>query len=530
VEKEKLRKTVVDLSTKFPGLISQIDQLTGGYRSLEEAVRNATAAKIAFTERQNVEKELETIRSTIRDIQGGWTFNRDASGRKILSKEEAAQMKALLAQEKDAQQRLETLPEIIKAKLKALNEEQKKSALPNSPSLNIPTQAELDKIKNAQEQFTKLTESLEVELTGFLQGEFAKRRQDAERDYRDNIRRIQDLSKTAKTSQKEITQALGDADRLRKERIAEIARQETQAIQDAKLAIKDIQTNIQSLNAAITLGNPFDDITADAEKARVEITKNYALAVRTLDEQVRKNPQLGNIATQTKGLLKQQYDAALQQQSIFTKQRQFEEGRALADSIKQNELAQAEISGNTLKIEQATNQKTIADLENRIANQKKILQENLLPALKLAPNSQDAQLGVAKAQTELDNLQLERKKAIQQGALREADIQSGSLQRIVDLLQNEINLYGKRPELVKKLIEAYNEYLSQLEKEKNLTGQTSEKQAEITQNIQGAKHTQTQLRVESTLFGRVLTKLQGITPPTGAFGDFFQTVVSGCHP
>ena len=527
-EKLLMDDAINKLRANFSKYGIDLDQLVEKYGSLTKAIKEARIEQATFEREKDLKEKIKKVQEDIQAL-GSPLEGVGEAGILFVDQKKLKDQQALLKQQSQLQQDFKNSRKDVIHQQEVLDAAERKAvadAKKGTQGFTTPSNTADNKVKTAKEELTKKLEALEVELTNFTAGEFAKRRADAERDYQDSVRRIKELAKTAKASQKEITQGLTDASQLRNARLAEIAKQESRELKDAKRTIDEIKANAQSLNAAITLTNPFDDITADAEKARVSITRDYALAVRALQDQVTKNPKLANIANETKIQLREQYEAALKQNDIFNQQRQFDEGRALLDLGQQNRVLQAEISNDTLEIEKATNEKIIADLQVRIDNQKNILQ-NAINALNANPLNKDLQLGHQKSIEDLNNLQLEQDKAVSQGSLRESAIQSDAIERVITSLKQEIDLYGKRPELVQKLIAAYSVYLEQLEKEKNLTGQSAEKQAEITQNIVGAKQSQRQLRSESSLFGKVLTSLQSITPPTGAFGDFFSTVVGG---
>ncbi len=527
-EKDRLKQTIIDLSKKFPELLSQVDQLTAGYGSLTDKIKGATAAKLAFLESQSIEKELERVRQEQQKILGGFTFNRDAKGGKILSADEAKRLKSYQAQQKDLLTRQENLPQTISSKLKAvLNPVETTKALPPGGSLHVPDESEINKIKNAREQLTKQIDKIEEEHTGFLKGEFAKRKLEAAHAFEEQQRQIKELAKTAgKSGSPEVLQALNDAKSNYAKTLQQINREETKAQQENNRVIQELRQSINSANAAITLDNPFDDLRAESKKAEEEIKKNSQLVFQALDEQARKNPAFKGVIDQIKALKAQETQILLAGNENALRQRQFEEGRALLDLQQQNKVMQEEIAGDTLKIEQATNARIIADLQVRIDNQKKIL-ENATIALQKNPKNPDLVLGQNKAVADLENLKLEQQKQQEASIRKQANIQSDAVQQVVGQLQQEIDLYGKRPELVQKLLAAYSEYIKTLEKERDITTQTVEARNQINGLIQQAQASATQLHTSTDSTAQAIDALQNLNLGSGDFSSLFKNILSG---
>jgi TP901 family phage tail tape measure protein len=526
-EKDLLASSVEKLKKGLPGYEDMLDRLTKKLGSVEAATKAVSIQQAALAGGKEIDDQIDKVRKAQQEmLLARHTLDRNGNWVPVASQQK--EFNQLKQQELELVKQRENLSARLVAAFKREDEAANpdKNKLPDSSGINVPDPEEAKKILKAKQDLNDKIQQMEVELTGFARGEFAKRRADTDKNFQEDVRRIREQGEEAKASQAEISKGIADAARLRQERLAEIAKQEAQAVNDAKRTIQDLKANVQALNAELTLGNPFDDITADAQKARVSITRDYALAVRAVQEAAKKNPKLAGIAEETKGLLRQQFEAALQQNQLFNDQRKFEEGRALADLQQQNKVLQQEIAGDTLKIEQATNAKILADLQLRIENQKGIL-ANAAAALSKDPENKDLRLGAEKAQAELAALQLEFNKQKEESARRQAAIETEGTKLVIDALEQEISLYGQRPELVRQLIVAYSEYLRALEKEKNLTKETAEEQARIAKEKKAARAAQVQLQVSSSKLGQVAKALHNIDLPEGKFRDFFSSVSSG---
>jgi TP901 family phage tail tape measure protein len=532
-EKEALRQKVQELAKQFPSLLKDIDKLSEGYLSLEEAIRKARIEQAKLTKESDLKTQLDKINDQIREQEARASTAQASAftpagfaGATIANPAGKGLLASLVNQKKKLLVDLKNVDRDVKAQIEKADSVAAAADSLANQGLNVPDPEEEKKILKAKQDLNDKIKQMEVELTGFTQGEFAKRRADADKNFQEDVRRIRELGEEAKASQAEISKGIADAARLRQERLAEIAKQEAQAVNDAKRTIQDLKANVQALNAELTLGNPFDDITADAEKARVSIIRDYALSVRALQEMVKKNPKLAGLAEETKGLLRQEMEAKLQGNRIVNDQRYFEEGRALADLQQQNKVLQAEIAGDTLKIEQATNAKVLADLQLRIEKQKGIL-TNAVAALGKDPGNKDLQLGAEKALADLENLQLEHDKQKAQSAKNQAVIETNGIELVIDTLKQEIDLYGKRPELVRSLVAAYGEYIKSLEKERALNKENAEIQADIAKRLREARKEQAGLAFDSTKLGQAAKFLTNIDLPDGKFKDFFGAVGSG---
>jgi TP901 family phage tail tape measure protein len=529
-EKLVMDDAITKLRANFAKYGIDLDSLVKKYGSLTQAIREARIEQATFEREKNLQDQLKKVNEEIEQVSP--LKNAFGVGFQSISEEDLDKFTQLQKKQRQIQQdlknsRKDTIQQqaiLDAAQRQALAEAQK-----GTQGFTLPDSSQANKIKNAQEQLTKQIEKIEEEHTGFLKGEYAKRRLEAEHAFQDQIRQIKDLAKTAgKSGAPEVLAALNEAEALKAEKLAEIKRQENQATQDANAALRDIQANVKVLQASITQSNPFDDITADALKAQTEIAKAYVLAGRALDEQARKNPgnkQFNDFIAQQKTARLKEFQAATAQNAALAEQRRVEEARLGLDLVNQNRQIQAEISGDTLRIEQESNQRVLDDLQVRINRQQELLQ-TATDAFNKNP-SQDARNGFIRALDELKNLQLQYEKTVAEGSRREAALPSEGAQQVIDQLQKEIELYGKRPELVQQLLAVYSVYIEQLERERDLTTQTVENRAKLNSLIKETRASATQLRTSVDTTSQIIDSLQNLNLGNSEFSSLFKNLLSG---
>ncbi len=533
-EKKLLSDVVAKLQGQFPNLLGDLKDLGNGYRSLSDEIRNATAQKIAFAEYDAVGKELEKVKRAQADIRSGNTFNRDAAGNKILSNAEVVQYKALQTQEKILIDRKENVSKFTIAKLKEIQANDKKSAaaLPDGSGKTLAIGSGKDgakEIENAQKQLNDKIMALQVELTGFTEGEYAKRREQAKKSYADSVRDIQTLGAKAKLSPSTIQADLTLANQVYQKSLQQIRIDQKNAQTEDNRLTASIIANVGKLRASLT-DNPFDDITADQTGSAINQLSAYGKAIDDLKTRLNKGEISPTDATARRTAL----DAQFKQETAASNKAHADQRRdlklALDEQTRQNLVSQTELSGDTLKIEQATNAKIISDLNDRITIQAKITKDatDRLSGSFANPQAKlDAQSGASKAKADLDALNVALQKQAQDSALKQAEIETSGIKLVIDQLEKEIELYGQRPELVQKLSFAYQLYLELLQKEASLTGQSAENVASLSKNIKDTTRKQTELKEASSSLGKVLSGLAGLNLGNSGFASFFQSTVSG---
>ncbi len=532
-EKELLSDALGKLKTQFPALNKPIEDLIKKYGSLANAVRTVRFEQAALTRTKAIDEQIKQVTTaagklrflTKTPITG--VVERSAAERKQLTNLQT-QEKALLKSRENVSK---DLIKLFKAEEEAAKKTERATVSGGGTSVSGGTAKTKGKTKGtiadlqtAQRQFADAAKKIEAERTGFELGEFRKREVEAEKAYQSQIAQLANLAKKGKISQSEVVKAQAEALKNYNATLAQIKDEELKYLSERQAFIQSIQNDTQRLNAELTQGNPFDDITADALAAASAIELSLGKAIDDLKEKFKKDKNSENYQKEEEALRRR---AALELQLV----KQTEEDKRTLATEAQNQLSRellalrVELSGDELAIEKAKNANILADLDFQIAQTKARLDK---ARKNLAPNpTQDEQLGLLNLETDFQSKQAQREKLVQEGAQREAVIVVAAQARKVEAIQREIDLYGERQDLLDKQKQALEELVRLLQEEADLTGQTNTKRDSIGQQISESTKSLVDINTKTGKFGQTLTALQKIKLPNQAFDSFFQTAVQG---
>jgi TP901 family phage tail tape measure protein len=525
-EKAALSKTLDDLVKKFPTLKSKIDEISNGYTSLTAEIQKAIKAQITLAEGAEIDKQLAKVQAAIQlqGVQRQFTPLTDPRDETKHQKD----LNALISQRNALLDRQKNLQKSADDRIQALLAPDKTNSPGNAPV--TPDTAAANARLKAAEELAKEIRKIEADLTGFEKGEFAKRRAEAEKTYQDEIAKINDLAKrSGKTGTDEVVQAKAEALRLRELNLAQISQSEQRAKQDSTDFVNQLRTQIKTLRAEISEGNPFDDLAAQLLQAKGTASKAYTDTLRQITDN-RKNASQDS-ATQSAfddqaRFAKVRYDLQLQQADQVFQTQIRNQKRALDEQVNQNKIAQADISGDTLKAIAATRDAQLAANQALLDDQKRYLAE-AQAALAKHPDDAVQQLAQQKALGEIQKYELEAQRIQQDAAQKSADVQVAAVQPVISFLQKQIELQGQSPELVAKLQAAYAELITQLQAAKDLTGQTADKQSQLTAEIQSTTEAQAQLSGQTSIVGKALAGLKNLNFGTGQAGNIFSGLING---
>jgi TP901 family phage tail tape measure protein len=522
-DKDRMRTIVLQLINDFPNLRGQLDSVTNGYRSMADAIRNATAAKIAFEEREALDKQIAELRQAKANIESSIGFNANGAGFRVLTPKQKKQIEEIQKREDELLKRRDNIPKTVIERLKQIYtvDNQEKPDLGGKNSA-VPDDAELEKIKNARESLARESQKIEENLTGFLKGEIEKRRVVALNDYNERIKKIKELAKAAKQENSpQVIKSLTDAKKVYDQELQAINRDQKRATIEAQLAIETLKAQISQLQASETIGNPFDDLIANADAAQNQIYNTYVTGVRALEDLVRRDPTQKASADQRRAELKQEFEIRTQ-----ANKQQFERERAelvkqLNETKQLNLQAAAELGGDQLEIERKNNDRILAGLKARITEQADLLKA-ALNSLDADPANPALKAGVEKLDSELEATLLEDAKQRQQTAQKTAQIEVDAVQQVIDIIKDQITLLGERPELVQKLIAANVELNRVLLKQRDITGQTAQFRQEIDERIRRTNLESSELGASTDSVSQLLDSLSNLNFNNSGLGNAFQ--------
>ncbi len=521
-EKKKLADAIDTLKKKFPDLLGDVDRLGKGFESLTQQILDAAKAKLSFAKDDSIEGELKRLKRAEADIRSQPTFSRDAAGNRILTDKDKKDIASLQAQEKDLLKQRDNLSKSTADSLKKIlaPDTVKDKGDGSGKNLKIGNDTANKEIENAQKQLNDKIMALQVELTGFTKGEYAKRKKAAEVSNAEIVRDIKALGAKAKLPQSTIDRDLTIAAQVYKKQLQQIQADQKTAIAEDKRLTDSILANAESIRASITASNPFDDITADANKATIAIIGDYAKAVSALQSRLNKHDIDPKDAQAQKDALRQQYEASLTQTKEFHDQQRIDAAIALAALTEQNVVAQTEMSGDTLAIEKANNKAILDDLALRIENQKVILEKARL-ALGKNPDNVDLQAGESKAAQELLATQLAVDKQTQESKQKVADLEAERAKQQIDLIQQQIDVFGQSPALAKELADAYQKYVDLLQKALELNTGNVEKTNELKKGIVETSSAKASLEASTDGIGKLLNSLSSLKTGNNTFDSIF---------
>jgi TP901 family phage tail tape measure protein len=521
-EKIKLKKEFTAFEKILPNFAGSLAAVTNGYRSMEDAIRNATAAQIAFTERSNVEEELKRIQDARDSLLQFNPFGPD--GKRLVTTSQQDQIAALDAQREAALKRLGNIAETTKKRLKELYPSQnQKQPVPDS-SLKIQDDEDIKKVLNARESLLKEIEKIEVDQTNFQQGEFAKRRAVIEKDYADQMRRIKKLATEAKKSgTAEVIDATRVAAENKVEALKRVDIEESIYQQRTLQRLKELKTSIQKIDAESTIGNPFDDLLAQAQEAQNAIEKTRDDARAALIEEAQNDPtKRGQYFREQLATINEVYkkDSAANAQRLVDARDQ--EIVNLKNIRRDTQVIRAEIMGDNLALLREESAQAVAELSDRLKREQKLLDaaatdKNLQASDEGLRNNALAGLNLLKSQVEKTQAQIAKVQSDTQQ--REAQIQQQNAKVIVDSIQEQINLLGERPELINQLVKANEEYMKQLELEAKLTSTTAARRKEIETAILTTKINNASIQANSDDISQALDTISSKKFENGSIGS-----------
>lgn len=517
-EKALLRAETDKLTNAFDKHGIDLQKLVDKYGDYSKAVAEARIQQAAFAREEGLQKELKTIQQLRKEA------NRDAKitldGVDFGAALERQQ--SFAKQEEELKNRIKSVNSDVRKEYAIQNAADKAFAAKGTKNLQVGAKNNNKTQINAAEQLTKQLERIQEDATGFALGEYAKQRLAAENNYKDQVRQLERTAATAKQSgSAAVIEGLQNLKNNYLRTLQEIDKQEKRSQLDARRTVEELKSQIASLNAGASIANPFDDITTQADLAADDINRSFSQSIRALNDLATKNPALTGIITETRALYQQVQTAQLESLKEQTEQQKFEQLRALRELQQQNLVGNQAIGNDTLAIERATNAAVLADLDLRIERQKELLAK-AKSDLSGNKSNVDLQLGFENAEAQLKKLENDRALQAQASAQRQADIEVAAAKRVVDAVQNQIDLLGERPELVAKLVAANDAYIKQLEQEARLTNLSAEKRAEIEQLIRQSRASSAQITAQNDGVARFLQGFQNFRSGNNSFDTAIQ--------
>jgi TP901 family phage tail tape measure protein len=551
-----------ELKKSFPELNGSMDELIKKYGSLEAAIKNVRIQQAALQLGKSIDDQLSTVRDSLSKFESGQSavFSLNTRTRqKFFSPEDQKSIDNLKKQEADLVSQRENLSQRL---VKMFKEEDKaangtsNSGKNGGKNLNTadPDKAKqaADKIVKAEQQLKDKILQIDIELTAASNGETAKRLQESLRQYQKDIQEIQERGKEAKATQEEINNGLDDAFSAYLKRNQDIQNERNKTFRENERLLNSLKSDIGVTLASISQGNPFDDIEADVKKATTAINIQYSEALERLAELQKQKLIPENLLNDLKAAYEKRKDADKELAVQAGNERLKQEKESLLQLKAQNDILVAELSNNQVDIIKANYKKAQDEISRNITETQKKLKDQLSAIDKTRASLNDARANVlfdpseaSKAQEQTLRIQLQgqerardlltqqlKNSSSQQflslseelKALQEQD--TANAERRIQELQREIDLYGQRPDKVRELISANEDYIKQLEKESDLNSGNDAKLADIAAKIQEIRKANAALSTSTDTTGRVLNSLKSINFG-GEFGSVFQNLISG---
>lgn len=507
-EEETRRKEIIDiLALKMPDQISKVVELTNKYGSMAKAIREVNIESAALENAKGLQKQLDDVNKAISSITRNKVSASNPLGSTVFSEGELDQLSSFQKQQESiiAKQK-NNRADIIKAFQTADKEAQKATqSFGKSIDLSNTAKKTNDQIRSAQEQFKKLQEKLEVELTGFTEGEYAKRRAAADKNYQDEIRQIDNLGKKGKLLVGEMTDAKAKALEVFQQTLNKINKDETVFLENRARSIRDIGLQIQTLRAQISATNPFDDIQASLESNIETINNQYTDALQKLKEQFNFKDTDPAFKNAVRGL---QIVRNLQLQNAKQVAKDTTTDALLKQQALNNQILslEAKLSGSRVRIAQTTNQAIIDDLVIR-------------------RNAALAKYGESAKETTALSLELDA--AIQQANKETAEKQIADQEDVIAAVNQEISVQGEKTTLLTEHKKALEVLVDLLERELQLTGLTAEERQAILDKLNQSRAALAQDNSKLSAFGAAMRGLENINLPSSQWTSFFKSTAKG---
>jgi TP901 family phage tail tape measure protein len=363
----------------------------------------------------------------------------------------------------------------------------------------------VQQIRNAQRQFRNIVGRTEAELTGYLQGEYAKRRKLAETNYQQRVLQLRDLAKKGKISSSELTNALSQSNQLFIKQMEEINRQEQNFLDKRQATIQTLNEQLGKLRSELTQQDPFDNIQANLSKTLNDIAVEFDRKVRELEVQFNFD-ETNEEFLKALDIVKETFVTRRRLAIQNANKEKLETLRIQKELSNDILVLQAELGGKELEIAKAKNKKIADDLRQR-----------LLIAIRDFGTGSD----------EVKQIQSALSKTLQDGDIEKSDIQIKQQEQLIDNIQARIELEGLTKEGLNAQERALRKLIDLLKEELKLTGLTESKRAEILQKITSAQGELSDSIEQSGTLGRLINGFGNLDFGTDDIGRFFNTFTDG---
>lgn len=531
-EKGLLESEIQKLRSTFSAYGIDLDDLVKKYGNFADAIKEARIQQAAMKREASLQEELKKVqefRKQANRVVGGLPFAPGGTKEELIKATE--QRDSFAKREEQIKNDLKKTYQDTRREYSiqdAADKQRARSIQNGSKTLNLGSRSgDLNKAKNAHEQLSREIQKVEEKLTGFTKGEIEKRKTAALNDYNEQIKKIKETAKVAKeVNSPRVIKALSDARKVYNETLKQIGKEEKRATENATIQINELQAQINQIKSQQTIGNPFDDLVANADAAQRELQKTYVTGVQALQDLVQRDPGQLEFARQRKA----QLQLAFEEETKLNKQK-FERDKAdliiqLGDLKNINLQSKAELSGDEIKIEEATNKRILANLQARIDKQADILKK-AFDTLSKNPGDAALQYGVDQASAELENARLDYSKQEQDSAKKTAEIQVNAIRSVIESIKQEIDLLGMRPELAQKLLDKNAELTKELEKQRNVTGQSADLRKQNDREIQKLTAESAQLSSYTDSVSKFLNVFSQVNFGSNPLSSVFSQLISG---